>query len=466
MKRSTQILRSVIIMMLTAVVFTSCVKKEYDDLTTANVDPALTSTLTIKQAQALAINGTTPTLINTDVIIEGIIIGDDASGNIYKEIILQQDSSGIAIQVDVSNFNTDYPVGRHIYVKCKGLYIADDGEGNIQIGNSTAGAIGRIPSALVAQYIVKGKWGLPVIPLTFQLNANNIPTNTLVKFNTVEFQSADTALPYDNGGTGRAITSCSGGSIKVYTSSYSTFATALTPSGNGSIQGVYKLYAGSGELILRDLNDVNMTGARSGSVTGTLTQIPIDSLRMLDPGAGNSACGPSGRKIKGIVTSNNLTSMITSRNVYIQDGTSAILVRFATANLFEIGTEVEINISSVEISTYAGVLQLNNVPNSNATATGTGTIVPRTATIADINANYNAWEGQVVKIDGVTITGTGTYSGANTLNDGTGTLTLYTSSSATFATTAYPTGVVSVTGIITEYNGSKELLIRDVTDVQ
>jgi len=48
MKRSTQILRSAIIMMLTAFVFTSCVKKEYDDLSTANVDPALTATHTIR----------------------------------------------------------------------------------------------------------------------------------------------------------------------------------------------------------------------------------------------------------------------------------------------------------------------------------------------------------------------------------------------------------------------------------
>ena len=116
MKRSTQILRSIILMMFTAVMFTSCVKKEYDDLSTANVDPAITVTHSIKQLQAYA-TGSVGVLITSDIVVAGIVVGDDASGNIYKKMILQQDSSGIAIAVDVTNFNTDYPIDRRVFVK-------------------------------------------------------------------------------------------------------------------------------------------------------------------------------------------------------------------------------------------------------------------------------------------------------------------------------------------------------------
>ena len=465
MKRSTQILRSAIIMMLTAVVFTSCVKKEYDDVATANIDPALTATHTIKQVQALA-TGATPVEITTDVIFSGIVVGDDASGNIYKQMVLQQDSSGIAIQVDVSNFNTDYPIGRRVFVKAKGLFIANDG-GNYEIGISSAGIVGRIPAALLSQYLVKGKWGLSVTPKVYQIGDPAIPTNTLVKFTNVEFAPGSYGVAYAaTSGSNLDIKNCAGDILTLYSSNYSTFALERTPTGKGSITGVYTMYAGSGELQIRDLYDVDMNGVRCNGSTGQITQMPIDSVRMLDPGAGNTAVAPTDRKIKGIVTSNVATGMITARNIYIQDGTAGIQVRFTSNNTFAVGTEIEINITDAEISTFSGVLQLNNVPNGNAQALGSGSITPRTATIADINTNYDAWEGQLVTITGVTISGGGIYSGNNTLTDATGTITLFTSSFATFASASYPTGTVSVTGILTEYNGTKEILIRDVTDVQ
>ncbi len=466
MKRSTQILRSAIIMMLTAVVFTSCVKKEYDDVATANIDPALTATHTIKQVQALA-TGATPVEITTDVIFSGIVVGDDASGNIYKQMVLQQDSSGIAVQVDVSNFNTDYPIGRRVFVKAKGLYIANDG-GNYEIGISSAGIVGRIPAALLSQYLVKGKWGLSVTPKEYQIGDPTIPTNTLVKFTNVEFAPGSYGVAYAaTSGSNLDIKNCAGDILTLYSSNYSTFALQRTPTGKGSITGVYTIYSGDGELQIRDLYDVDMNGVRCNGSTGQITQMPIDSVRMLDPGAGNTVTAPTDRKIKGIVISNVATGMITARNIYIQDATAGIQVRFTSNNTFAVGTEIEINITDAEISTFSGVLQLNNVPNGNAFALGSGSITPRVATIADINANYDDWEGQLVKITGVTITGTtANYSGTNTLTDATGSMDLFTSSFATFASTPYPTGTVSVTGILTEYNGTKEILIRDVTDVQ
>lgn len=467
MKRSTQILRSAIIMILTAVVFTSCVKKEYDDIETANVDPALTPTHTIKQLQALA-TGAVGVLINTDVIVAGIVVGDDASGNIYKKLVLQQDSSGISVQLDISNFNTEYPIGRRIFVKCKGLYIANNG-GNFELGTSATNPVGRIPSNLADQYLVKGKWGLSVTPMIYPLGALNIPTNCLIKFDGVEFQPGDYGVAWAaTSPSNLTLEDCStpANNLIVYSSTFSTFALTPTPTGRGSIQGIYTIYAGEGELQIRDLYDVKMDGLRCNGSSGITTVMPIDSVRMLDPGAGNTTSAPIDRKIRGTVISNYSTAMITAKNIYIQDGTAAIQVRFSASNTFAVGTEIEINISGVEISTFSGVLQLNNVPLGNAIAVGAGAITPRTATIADINTNYDTWEGQLVKITGVTITGTGTYAGTNTLTDATGSMALFTTASATFASTAYPTGTVSVTGILTEFNGTKEILIRDVTDVQ
>ena len=468
MKKLTQIIRSVIVLMFTAVLFNSCVDKDYDDLITANVDPALTITKSIKEIQSLA-TGSIPVQILTDEIIAGVVTGDDLSGNIYKKLILQQDSSGIAVQLDISNFNSEYPTGRRVFVKCKGLYIANNG-GNFEIGVANGASVGRIPSGLAPKYLVKGMWGQYITPKAYQIN-DNIPTNTLVTFNNVEFAAGDNGVAYAaTSPANLTLEDCAliPHTVILYSSTYATFALSKTPVGKGSITGVYTVYNNAGELQIRDTNDVNMPQLRCDGSTGIPSLMQMDSIRLLDPGAGNLAYLPGDKKIIVTVTSNYSTNMLTGagKNIYVQDNTAGIQIRFSAAHSFAIGTKLEINVSGMELSTYSGVLQINNVPLGNATAIGSGSVTPRTATIADLIANYNTWESQVVKVDGVTITGSGIYSGSNTLSDGTNTIELYVTSGATFAATSYPTGTVSVTGILIEFNGTKEIIIRDVTDVQ
>ncbi|MFN8165694.1 MAG: DUF5689 domain-containing protein [Bacteroidia bacterium] len=466
MKRATHLLRFAFIMMLAAMSLTSCVKKEYDDLSTANVDPDLPITHTIQQLQALVPNDGDMLKIDSNYTIAGVVVGDDRSGNIYKKIIIEDNSFGMAIQVDITNFYTEYPIGRRVFVKCKGLYLGNNG-GNFEIGVNGGGSVGRIPSNMVSLYLVKGKWGqtvAPIIATPAAAAAGLVPTNTLVKLENVEFGSGFEGVAWATSNS--VVEDCLGNQVDVYTSSYCNFAYELTPTGKGSIMGVYTIYNGAGELQVRDTYDADMTGNRCGS-NPNATLMPLDSVRMLDPGAGNTLTLPQDRFIRVVVTSDLSTSMITSKNIYCQDGTDAIQVRFTAANTFPRGSVIDINISGMELSTFSGVLQINNVPNSNAVLSSGLSISPRAATIADINANFNAWEGQLVTISGVTITGSGTYSGTNTLTDATGTIALFTTSSATFASTAYPTGTVTVTGILTEYNGTLEILIRDPSiDVQ
>jgi hypothetical protein len=468
MKLSIQFLKPAVLLLVTALTFSSCVKKDYDDLETANVDPALTPTHTIRQLQAFA-TGPVGVEITSDVIIAGVVVADDSSGNIYKKLILQQDSSGISIQLDVSNFNTEYKVGRRIFVKCKGLFISNN-EGNFELGISAADPVGRIPSGLVSKYLVKGKWGQYITPKVYTLDATNIPTNTLVTFNNVEFETPGVAWAAVSP-SNLDIKDCAAtpNTLVVYSSIYSTFALNKTPVGNGSITGIYTIYSGDGELQIRDLKDVNMTNLRCDGGTGNPNLTTVDSIRMLDPGAGNQIYLPADKKIEVTVTSDYSTNMLTGngKNIYVQDGTAAILIFFNDPHAFAVGTKLEINVSGGKLNTYSGVLEIGNLPLERAIPIGTGSVTPRIVTIPDINANYNTWEGQLVKIENVTITGSGIYSGVNFLNDASSnSIELYTTSGASFSSDPYPTGVVSVTGILTEFNGTKEILIRNINDVQ
>lgn len=466
MKKTTQILRSTIIVILTALLFNSCVKKDYDDIVTANLDPDLQTTKSIKELQALA-TGTTGVEITTDEIIAGVVTGDDLSGNIYKKLILQQDSSGISIQLDVSNFNTKYPTGRRVFVKCKGLFIANNG-GNYELGSSATNPVGRIRAGLEDKYFVKGMWGQYITPKIYTFANSNIPTNTLVRFDNVQFDNGFTGISYATAAKFNLdMVDCDSNLLILYSSQYSTFANSKTPYGKGSIVGVYTVYRGAGELQIRDTNDINMVGLRCDNSNGIPVLTSLDSIRLLYQG---SAVTLNNRKIIVTVTSNYSTNMlgVNTKNMYVQEDTTGIQLRFDVAPTFAVGSKLEINVSGAELSIFNGVLQLNYVPLGGVTVLGSGSITPRITTIAEIFSNYTTREACLVTIPRVIITGTGTYNGnvgINTLTDATGNIELYTGSSATFKSIAYPTDTVSVTGILTQFSGAYEILIRDTTDV-
>ena len=418
----------------------------------------------------MATTGANGVLITTDEIIAGVVTGDDLSGNIYKKLILQQDSSGVAIQLDISNYNTEYPTGRRIYVKCKGLYIRNDG-GNFELGSSPGSSnssMGRIPAGLATKYLVKGMWGQYITPKVYKFDNPNIPTNTLVRFDNVNFAAGFSGVYYATASQFNLdMIDCDSNILILYSSQYATFANAKTPYGNGSIVGVFTVYRGAGELQIRDTTDVNMNGLLCNNTSGIPTYAPLDSVRALYQG---SPINMPNLIITVTVTSNYATNMlgVNTRNMYVQEDTTGIQLRFDAAPTYAVGTKLEVNINGSQLSTFNGVIQLTNLFLNGVTVVGSGNITPRITSIAELNANYIIREATLVTIPGVTITGTGTYNGAagvNTLTDATGSMELYTGSAATFKSLAYPTSTVSVTGILTQFSGTYEILIRDTTDV-
>jgi hypothetical protein len=181
---------------------------------------------------------------------------------------------------------------------------------------------------------------------------------------------------------------------------------------------------------------------------------------------GSDVTIPSGKTIKGIVISDKDNANTDPKNLVIQDSTGGIVVRFTTNHTFSLGDEVTVDVSGQQLTSYNGLIEVLNAPLSVATKTGTGTVTPRVATIAQVQANADAWESTLITIQNATITGTGsTYSGTKTLNDGTGTLSHYTRSQATFAATTLPTGNKTFTGVLGDFNGP-QLSIRSLSDVQ
>ena len=449
--------------------FSACVKNEFDAPVTTNEDPDLAVSLTVAEIQAMA-SGTVPVQITTNEVIAGVVTADDFSGNFYKEMIIQDSTGAISVLLDQSNFNSFYPIGRRVFIKCQNLYIADDGDGNFQLGIESAGSIGRIPSGLVAKYVIGGEWGIEVEPIAVTLNdLGTVPSQMLVKLSEVQFADADTSQTYANPSTqqsmNREVNDCNGNFVDLYSSGYAYFAGALTPSGKGTITAINKVYNGDPELIIRSENDVDMTGPRCGSSSGITIIKTIQEVK--DTASTGNILLPDGWTIRGVVISDVASGNITAKNIAVQDGASGIIVRFTANNTaLQLNDSVQIEIGGCQMYYYFGLLEVDLVPNARATILGTGTIVPNVVTIPQIMADVNTYQSTLVKLSGVTITGSATFSGSTVVTQGIETIGMYTSSFANFSGNPLPSGTVDLVGLVNVQNSTAEIKMRNASDVQ
>jgi hypothetical protein len=453
---------------------TSCIKKDdFDNAPTTNIDPNITTNATVSSVVSL-VNATAPQLITADLIFSAIIVADDKSGNYYKEMIVQDSTAGISILLDQPSYYTSLFIGRRVFVKAKGLYIQSV-NGTPKIGVLSNGSVSAIPTALITSYITGGRWGLTVVPAKRKLNAlTDADLNTLVQFDTVQFDISQVGLTYADAPNkltvNRNLKDCNGNSLIVRTSGYANFAGSIIPCKAGNVTAIYQKFNATAQVFLRDLNDVPATIERCDGNICTITYLDIDSIRTLF--ANGATTVPGGVHVKGTVISDYTTSAVDVKNVIVQDGTAGICVRYTTAPNYTLGTQLDLNVGGLPLSEFNGWLQISNAASAIPIA-GLPAITPRIVTLADATANFEQYESTLIKVVGATINnGTATTYGALAsglpISDGTSpnSIVLYTRSLATFSGSSTPTSAVSVTGILTQYNTTKQFQIRNLSDVQ
>lgn len=167
------------------------------------------------------------------------------------------------------------------------------------------------------------------------------------------------------------------------------------------------------------------------------------------------------------------TFMQTYRNQrYIQDATAGILVDDPDLNeptTYDIGDGV-INIKG-QLSTFNGVLQFTPVrdaPSVPVNSTG-NVITPEVVTNAELAANWENYESELIEIQGATFVGaSGNFAtGTNyTLNDGTGDLTFRTNFfDADYIGMPIPLTAQNLVVLVAEFNGSPQVTARELSDL-
>jgi len=167
------------------------------------------------------------------------------------------------------------------------------------------------------------------------------------------------------------------------------------------------------------------------------------------------------------------------KTIFIQDSTGALQLNLLSSGGVYRGDSVRIALKGTRLLNISGMFQLDSVSTDNNVFKQTAgkNINPQVVTLTDIQTVSEAMKGKLIQINDVEFScndvGT-TYSDAvsfstvnKTLEDCNGKKVLIrTSGYAKFAGTQVKKGKGSLIGIITVYNTTPQLFIRDLNDVQ
>lgn len=445
-----------------------CVDQDFDEppldgLTT------LAANSTVAEVKALHSLGQTAKRIEEDIIVEVVVGADDQTGNLFRQIAVQDATGGFLVRLNATGLFNNYPEGSVLLMKLQGLYIGDY-NGTYQLNGSAEDPIEEL---LIKNHLFVKERDQDVIPEVVTIEELNDPgrldqlLSKVIQLDNVQFAAASAGAPYADAvnrfSVNRDLEDCKGNAVVVRTSGFCDFANDLTPEGQGSFVGVLSVFRDTRQLLVRRPSDLQMAGTRCGAGTGGETLVSIGDIRAAFEGGSTNVAADT--KIRGVVISDRANENTDGRNMVLQDGDKGIVVRFSDFHDFDLGEDVEVVVSEVEFSEFNGLLQVAGVANAAATSNGAGTApTPRTATVNEILQNAEAWESTLVEVKGATITGGNTYNGGLTVSDGSGSIDMFTRGAASFSGSPVPAGSTDIVAIVSEFN-SAQIIIRNLSDV-
>ena len=227
----------------------------------------------LKAKYASTISGNSVQQITEDIIIEGVVVANDESGNVYKQFIINDATGAMVIGVNDVGLYAMVPKGQRVRIACKDLYIGGYGK-MAQIGGLYNGKVGRMNRYIYPQHI--RIIGLPdmmqeemqpaVIDDSFFTNDNK---NNLAKFVRLENVSITEAngtelwAPEEKKNSSNVVErNIKIGSTKIVLrmSTYADFANEAIPTGKLNINGVMTRYNNYWQFVISSTSDIETSG--------------------------------------------------------------------------------------------------------------------------------------------------------------------------------------------------------------
>ncbi len=220
----------------------------------------------------------------SDIIVKGRVISSDATGNIFKSLVIQDATGALAFSINQSGLNNNYRVGQELVVNLTelgiGKYAALQQVGGYGEYNGTP-QVSFMDYTLFQSHTELNGFPQPeykyITPdqarpegemYCLEADMGNLPStpegqrqwqSQLVVFRNVHFErggeltfgSSDTSTSATN----RTLLDANGNSLLVRNSNYSSFRSQVMPAGTGDVMGILSYFNGTWQLLLRSPQD-------------------------------------------------------------------------------------------------------------------------------------------------------------------------------------------------------------------
>ncbi len=220
---------------------------------------------------------------DTHYVIAGRVVSSDEASNVFKSLVIQDETAAIALSINSYNLYLNYRVGQEIVVDLTGMHIGKY-NGYQQLGrpewyaNGNAWEVTFMSPEFFAAHAQLN--GLPDVSKIDTLTVPNFsilsinPENLrkyqsqLVRLQNVHFENGgkEKFSTYHSSGDNQNLVDQSGLTLTVRTSGYSNFWNQLLPTGNLDVVGILSFYGTTGwQLILIDEAGCMPVGERPGA---------------------------------------------------------------------------------------------------------------------------------------------------------------------------------------------------------
>lgn len=283
--------------LLAALTFTACMDGDWDDPNNG-IPPygdntiEATNPVTIAKLKEMypRYAATDTTRMTESAQLKVYVTGNDIQGNLYNSIAVQDENGdALTICINRGNLYGYLPVGQELLIETKGLYIGGYG-GQPQVGVPYTNKGGstfpsRMPETMWEQHFrllptrtaiqtkaeneanpIPGAYVIPeytpdeMSQLDQSANCGKLMTITGVTIQGADGKKvwASEADAGDYTNVQLYFNEIKGGKTMVYTSTYADFANTPVPTGKMNLTGIWKVYNGKWELILRSEDDIQV----------------------------------------------------------------------------------------------------------------------------------------------------------------------------------------------------------------
>ncbi|MCH5326857.1 MAG: hypothetical protein J1E29_06615, partial [Duncaniella sp.] len=202
------------------------------------------------------------------ILIKGRVISSDASGNIYKSLVIQDETAALAMSINQNSMCVKYRRGQELVLDVTGMTIGKYASLQ-QLGAADDDPTYGKQTTFMAYEVFEAHTqmnGLPDLAAIDTITVHSMAEigatpaelrkwqSQMVRFNNVEFAEAGLVqFAADKETVNRTVTLEDGNSIIVRTSGYSNFWSDILPTGRGDIAGILSYHTSGGwQLLLID----------------------------------------------------------------------------------------------------------------------------------------------------------------------------------------------------------------------